>query len=79
MSAHNGIVACFADEAGLLAVVSSQMVVVDDTRGQVKSLPQAWPMQNAPEINPLAAVTRPHLPPTGFRYASAFQRFLEWP
>lgn len=56
VDAHDGVLALSADEAGFLAVVCAEVVVVDHTRGEEDALADAGFIEIAVEIDPFAAI-----------------------
>ena len=56
VDAHEGVVALRADEAGFLAVVGAEVIVVDDARGEGDALADAGLIEIAIEVDPFAAV-----------------------
>lgn len=73
MHAQDAVVTLGADETALLAVVRSQILVIVDAGRELKPLAQGGPIQVAGEIDPLATVGAPCLPPKGFRDADGEQ------
>src|SRR5215471_16302781 len=58
-AAHDRVPVDRADEPPLLPVVRAPMLVVDDARLEREPLPQLLDLQDAIEVNPLAAIPRP--------------------
>lgn len=54
--AHDGVLAAFADKAGFLAVVCAAVDVVFDEVGECEALAEEGEVEDAVEVDPLAAV-----------------------
>jgi hypothetical protein len=56
MAAHDAVMAGLADEACLLTIMGSEVFVLDNTGRKRKSLTKRPPVEDAFEVDPLAAV-----------------------